>query len=101
MEPVRLGGGVEFAPPAPPPPARAVRACGSTAIDLSPRRSITMPSSQVLSPEKLWPPQRTATASPCSRAACTAATTSAVLAQRAITAGRRSIIALKTRRASS
>jgi hypothetical protein len=70
-------------------------------IDFKPPRSITMPSSQVLSPEKLWPPPRTAVTSPRSRAVFTAATTSAVLAQRAIRAGRRSIIALKTRRASS
>ena len=47
------------------------------------------------------PQARTAMTSPRSRAASTAAATSAVLAQRAIRAGRRSIIALKTRRASS
>jgi len=78
-----------------------VRASGSTVIDLRPRRSICIPPSQVLSPEKLWPPQRTATMSPLSRAIFTAATTSAVVAQRAITAGRRSIIGLKSWRDSS
>jgi hypothetical protein len=97
MEPVRLGGRVELTPP----PARAVRARGSMVIDFRPLRSITIPSSQVLSPAKLWPPQRIATTSPCSRATLTAAATSAVLAQRAITAGRRSIVPLKTWRASS
>jgi hypothetical protein len=60
-----------------------------------------MPPPQVLRPATLWPPQRTATSSPASRANFTAATTSAVLAQRAITPGLRSNIALKTSRASS
>jgi len=84
-----------------PPPDRAVRASGSTVIDLRPLRSICIPSSQALSPEKLWPPQRTATTSCRSRAVFTAATTSAVVAQRATTAGWRSIIGLKSRRDSS
>jgi hypothetical protein len=48
----------------------------------------------MLIPATLWPPERTAGTSPFSRAKLTAATTSAVLAQRAITAGRLSIIAL-------
>ena len=60
-----------------------------------------MPSSQMLIPATLWPPERTAATSPWSRARLTAATTSPVLAQRAITAGRLSIIPLKTLRASS
>src|SRR5262245_21999963 len=49
----------------------------------------------------LWPPQRTAISRPAVRANRTASTTSAVLSQRATTAGRRSIIAFHTDRASS
>ena len=52
-------------------------------------------------PAALCAPPRTDTSSPCSRAYVTAAATSAAEAHRAITAGRRSIPAFHTRRASS
>src|ERR671930_564949 len=84
-----------------PPPARAVLASGSTSMRLRPPRSMTMPSSHTPSPDALCPPQRTATSRSASRAKFTAATTLAVPAQRAITAGRLSCMALKIVRASS
>ena len=49
----------------------------------------------------LWPPPRTELTMRCSRANCTARTTSTVPLQRAISAGRRSIIAFQTWRTSS
>ncbi len=64
-------------------------------------RSMTMPSSHVALPATLWAPPRTAMDSPSSRANVTAAMTSTAPRQRAITAGRLSIIAFQTRRASS
>jgi hypothetical protein len=60
-----------------------------------------MPPSQVPLPATLWPPPRTATSRSWARAKRTAATTSATPAQRAINAGRRSIEAFQTLRASS
>ena len=84
-----------------PPPATATRAAGSTLTPFIRRRSITSPSSQSARPATPWPPPRTAISSPASRAKRTAATTSAVEAHCAITAGLRSIIALKSTRASS
>jgi hypothetical protein len=85
-------------PQSTPPPARAVFAAGSTSIDFRPPRSITIPPSQTPWPTTLCPPPRTATTRPVSRAKRTAAETSAVVEQRAISAGWRSIIALKTAR---
>src|SRR5438128_5559716 len=64
-------------------------------------RSITSASSAVPKPGTLWPPPRMATAKPAARAALTAAMTSATPVQRTTTAGRLSIIALYTLRASS
>src|SRR2546428_636614 len=64
-------------------------------------RSTTSASSAVPKPGTLWPPPRMATAKPAARAALTAAMTSATPVQRTTTAGRLSIIALYTLRASS
>jgi hypothetical protein len=52
-------------------------------------------------PAMPWPPPRTASGNPCVHAKPTAAITSALPAQRASKAGRRSIIAFQIRRASS
>ena len=59
-----------------------------------------MPPSIADRPAIEWPPPRTATLSPCSRAVLTASTTSAVLEQLATTSGWLSCIALKTSRTS-
>src|SRR6058998_1928682 len=64
-------------------------------------RSITSASSAVPKPGTEWPPPRIATAKPSARAAFTAAMTSATPVHRTTTAGRLSIIALYTLRASS
>ena len=64
-------------------------------------RSITMPSSQTAVPATLWPPPRTAISRSRSRANRTAAATSAVPLQRAISRGRRSTVPFHTARASS
>ena len=84
-----------------PPPARAMRVPGSTSTASRPERSTTSPPSHTACPATLWPPPRTATGSPCSAAAPSAATTSAVLRQRAIATGLRSTSALNVVRASS
>ena len=84
-----------------PPWARAVRAAGSTLIPFIGVRSIIRPPSQMALPATLWPPPRTLTTSPRSRANRTALATSPVAAQRAIRPGRRSIMPLKIVRASS
>ncbi len=84
-----------------PPPARTARAGGSTTIDLMSERSIISPSSQTALPATPCPPPLIETSTPCSRANSTAAITSSAPAQRAISAGRRSIIAFQTRRAAS
>ena len=49
-------------------PTRAIRRSGSTAIAFIADRSITTPSSHTALPETLWPPPRTATGRPRSRA---------------------------------
>ena len=84
-----------------PPPARTVRACGSTSMSFSSDRSITTPSSAVPRPAPLWPPPRMASSKSLSRANATTRATSSGVAGRAINAGRLSIIALWTLRASS
>ena len=84
-----------------PPPAQARRERGSTWTSRIGDRSITMPSSHNALPAMLWPPPFTASGKPFSRAKFTLATTSAVPAQRAIMAGRRSIMAFQIARASS
>ena len=60
-----------------------------------------MPSSQVPWPATLCPPPRTAVSRRSLRAKRTASTTSAAPAQRAMSAGRRSITPFHTRRAPS
>src|SRR5437899_3365904 len=84
-----------------PPSARAVFVAGSTRIPRMRPRSTTSASSAAPKPGTLWPPPRMATAKPAARAALTAAMTSATPVQRTTTAGRLSIIALYTLRASS
>ena len=79
----------------------ARRRVGSTCAAFIRDRSTTSPSSQTALPAMLCPPPRTASTSPLSRAKPTARTTSAVAAQRAMTAGRLSIIAFQIVRASS
>ena len=84
-----------------PPSTVARRRSGSTRTAFIRERSITSPPSHVALPAMLCPPPRTASSSPLSRANPTPRTTSAVVAQRAMTAGRRSIIAFQILRASS
>ena len=60
-----------------------------------------MPPSHRALPAMLWPPPLTASSRLCARANATACTTSAVPRQRAISAGRLSIIAFQIVRASS
>lgn len=62
---------------------------------------MTIPPSHTECPAMLCPPPRTATSRPLLRAKLTAATTSGVLVQRAISAGRRSMVPFQMRRASS
>jgi hypothetical protein len=71
--------------------ARTVRPARSTRTPFIRERSITSPSSHTDKPGRLWPPPRTATASPTRRAKRTASMTSATPAQRAMSAGYRSI----------
>ena len=84
-----------------PPAARAMRAAGSTWIAFISDRSIITPPSQTAWPATAWPPPRTETSSSRSRAKRTASATSSAPAQRAISAGWRSIAPFQTRRASS
>ncbi len=81
--------------------ARTTRASGSTSIRFSGERSSMIPSSQTACPLTPWPPPLTESGRPVSRASRMPATTSAAPEQRTISRGRRSIIALKTVRASS
>ena len=64
-------------------------------------RSMTRPSSTMAVPATLWPPPRTERGSACTAANRTAVATSLASAQRAMSAGRLSIIPFQTRRASS
>ena len=84
-----------------PPSMVTRRAAGSTRAAFICERSITMPSSHRALPAMLCPPPRTASTSPLSLAKFTARTTSDVVAQRAMTAGRLSIIAFQILRALS
>ena len=84
-----------------PPPAVAVPRSGSTAIAFISARSIITPPSVTARPATLWPPPRTETSSPSSRASARAATTSSALRQRTIKAGRLSTSPLWIARASS
>jgi hypothetical protein len=84
-----------------PEPARAVRASGSTSTWFIGPQSMTTPSSQEEKPGVECPPPRTATWTSCSRAKASATFTSLAEVQRAMTAGRLSIIPLNSARASS
>ena len=81
-------------PSSEPPSTRATRETGSTITPRMAERSITRPSSTLPRPPPLWPPPRIASGSFSRRACPIAAITSAASVQRAISAGRRSIIAL-------
>ena len=84
------------------PPSTTARApSGSTRTAFIGERSTMTPPSATACPATLCPPPRTETGWPCSAANVTAATTSALVRQRTITPGRRSIIAFQTARASS
>ena len=75
-----------------------------SALSSTPRRSpwsITTPSSTSALPETLWPPPMIETGRSCSRAKARARRASSVLAQRANSAGRRSIIRFQMLRRSS
>ena len=84
-----------------PPPQRARRAAGSTVTVRMAPRLIIRPSSPTDVPAKLWPPPRTAISSSRSRPSAIARATSPGVAQRAMSAGRRSMSAFQTVRASS
>ena len=79
--------------------ARTVRVFGSTRIAFRAERSITRPPSHRAFPATLWPPPRIASSRPWARPEPSAALTSATPVQRAIAAGRLSIIALWSVRA--
>jgi hypothetical protein len=106
---------VDMIPPGAASPAACVAAsrspisapgstCATRPSTRTPRQreqSTTSAPSPTAKPATLWPPPRTATGQPRSRAGPAAATTSAVDVQRTIAAGRRSIAAFHTVRASS
>ena len=81
---------VVYAPVVSPLPAQAVLAASSISRPSRSRTSMTMPPSIVPWAAPLWPPERTASSSPCSRARAMTAATSSVSATRTITAGRTS-----------
>ena len=84
-----------------PPETRAVRASGSTRTPRMADRSMTTPPSHVPKPGTLWPPPRTATVIALSAAKRTAVITSPALTGWTMTAGRLSIMPLRTARATS
>src|SRR5215218_10345093 len=83
-----------------PPPTRATRRVVSTSTASRPRTSMTTPSHRH-TPVTEWPPARTDTSRPRSRAKPSASATSSGEAARATYRGRRSTIALKSVQASS
>ena len=83
-----------ISPQVQPASARTVRFSGLTVVLRSIDRSMTSASSATPRPAALWPPPRTAIATPCSRANRTHTMTSAVSWQRAMAAGHLSIMAL-------
>ena len=89
------------APAVRPAPAQAVRPAASSSNERSAERSITMPPSETPWPAGLWPPLRTASSDPVSRAWAMTRAMSSGPATRAMRAGRRSMCAAKTVRASS
>jgi hypothetical protein len=84
-----------------PGPAFATRFFASTSTPFMSERSIINPPSQTPWPATEWPPPRTETSMSWSRAKRTDRTTSCVFTHRAMSAGRRSIMPLKTLRTSS
>jgi hypothetical protein len=84
-----------------PPPTRATRRSASTSMSAMPRTSSTTPSSHRERPATEWPPARTATGRPWSRANASAATTSSTATHSATRCGRRSIIVLNSVQVSS
>ena len=82
-----------------PVSAHAVRPSTSMFSARMSPRSRTMPPSEVLCPAPLWPPLRTASSSPVSRARAMTRATSSVFATRTTTAGRLSMPPVKTWRA--
>jgi len=81
----------EYWPAVRPVWAQAVRRCGSMSRALRSARSSRMPPSVLLWPTVLWPPLRTASSSPPSRARLTTWATPAASTGRTITAGRLSM----------
>jgi hypothetical protein len=84
-----------------PAPTRAIRRSASTSMPDMPRTSMTRPSSTSESPATECPPARTAISRSRSRARASAAITSSGVSQRATSAGRRSIMELKSVHASA
>jgi len=80
-----------YSPAVNPDSAQAVRPSTSISKAFISERSRTMPPSETLWPGMLWPPLRTASSTPVSRASEMTRATSSALATRAMTAGRRSI----------
>ena len=77
---------------------RTIRRRGSTPTARSAPRSRTIPPSTVPWPATLWPPPRTASRSPCSRARATAGPMSPISLARTIARGLRSTMPFQTRR---
>ena len=100
-EPVGLGGGVDVAEQRAALHAGAAGPRGRRSTRFSRRRSIITPPSHMECPGMLCAPPRTAISNPSVRANRTAAATSAAEMQSTITAGRRSMAAFHTFRASS
>ena len=100
-ETVLLRGAVEVAERGAPAHRRESRARDRSRPTASGRGRARSPPSIVPKPATLCPPPRTARGSPCSRAKRTIAWTSAVLVQRATSAGRASMMPFQTARASS
>ena len=98
-EAVRAGGGGVLAARSGPVSAQAVRRSGSISSARIAERSSTIPPSETPWPAGLWPPPRTASSSPLSRASAMTRATSAASAARTIMAGRRSTAPEKTVRA--
>ena len=90
-----------YSPAVRPVSAQAVRLSASISSPRIADRSSTIPPSETPWPAGLWPPLRTASSDPVSRASETTRATSAASAARTIMPGRRSIAPAKTVRASS
>ena len=99
--PAACGGAVELAPQHAAGRARGARRRGRRGSPSSATGRSSRPPSQTAWPATAWPPPRTDTSRSRSRAKRTASTTSSAPAQRAISAGWRSIAPFQMRRASS